>query len=266
LHIPKTAGTALKVALKHAKGSARYRVVPHQHQDHLSAIPESDYFFFCVRDPVARYVSGFLSRQREGLPRYHNPWVGGEPEAFARFDSPDALAVALSAGGTEQRHAEAAMRAIRLVRSSYWDWFRDAEYFKRRSDRLLWMGHQESLDLRPLTAALGLESLELPTDPERANKSPGATPELSDLARHNLREWYARDYLFLELCDELCPQGIAQHLGSPDIGRTFVGRVMSEPPFALRNRDALRLVRLTRKKRPPAYRRLASQAALRLHR
>ena len=38
------------------------------------------------------------------------------------------------------------MRAIGHVRSSYWDWFKDPDYFKRRSDHILWIGHQESLD------------------------------------------------------------------------------------------------------------------------
>jgi hypothetical protein len=248
LHIGKTAGTAVKVALREAEGSAHYRTVPHRHEDHLSAIPETDYYFFCVRDPIARYVSGFLSRQREGLPRYHIPWKKGEAEAFAKFDTPDALAVALTAGGPDQQHAEAALGSIQHVRSSYWDWFGDPDYFKRRSDHILWIGHQESLDLTPLAATLGLERMQLPTDPARANKTDRAKPELSELARQNLRQWYAKDYQFLELCDELCPEGKAPNLDNPDANRTLVGRVMSGRPFALSNADALHLARVVRRR------------------
>ncbi len=248
LHIGKTAGTAVKVALKEAPGSAKYRVVVQPHDGKLASIPETDHYFFCVRDPIDKYVSGFLSRKRQGQPRYFIPWTEGEAEAFARFDSPDALAVSLSAGGTEQQDAEAAMRAIRQLRRSYWDWFRDPEYFKSRADHILWIGRQESLDLKPLATALGVESLELPTDPLRANKRVQAKPELSDLARQNLRRWYADDYLFLETCDELGLWADSHDLAALGTDRNLVSRVMSERPFAVRNADAIRLARMARKR------------------
>ncbi len=229
LHIGKNAGTAMKAALRQAQGSAKYRVLVHTHEVRLTGISEIDHYFFCVRDPIERYVSGFLSRQRQGQPRFFNAWNEGETEAFARFHSPDALAVSLSAGGTEQRDAEAAMRAIRQVRTSYWDWFRDPEYFKSRADHILWIGHQEALDLGPLAATLGLESLVLPTDSWRANKSPDAKPEVSDLARQNLREWYAKDYLFLDLCDRAASsRGRFSGSGGPSI-RSNPGRSSNEP-------------------------------------
>ena len=99
------------------------------------------------------------------------------------------------------------MHAIHHVQSSYWEWFRDPDYFKRRSDHLLWIGRQDALDLKPLADTLGLERLELPTDPMGANRNDEPKPSLSDLARQNLRRWYAPDYEFLELCDELSPCG-----------------------------------------------------------
>jgi hypothetical protein len=267
LHIGKTAGTAVTVALKQAQDTARYRVVRHPHQIGLLAVPESDHYFFCVRDPIDRYVSGFLHREAQGRPRYSIPWSEEEAKAFARFRSPDALAVSLSAGGTEQGDAEAAMRAIQHVRSSYWDWFRDPDYFKSRADHILWIGRQECLDLKPLAATLGLERLELPTDAARANKSPGRKPELSDLARQNLREWYAKDYLFLELCRELDPPRDSHcDSDSRDNGRTFVGRIMSERPFALRNADAIRLARIARRKKHRSRRWIVSHAAFLRHR
>jgi hypothetical protein len=236
----------VRLALKEAEGSANYRIVGHKHEDLLVDIPEDDYFFFCVRDPIDRYVSGFLSRQRFGEPRYHVRWNKGETKAFARFDSPDALAVSLSAGGTEQRDAEESMRGIRHVQTSYWDWFGDPEYFMSRADHVLWIGHVESLDLKPLAKALGLERVELPVDPVRANRTVEAKPEISDLARQNLRQWYAQDYEFLELCDAVSLQPSPRRLGHPDGRRNVVDRIMSERPFALGNAEALRLALLVR--------------------
>jgi hypothetical protein len=205
LHIGKTAGSAVKVALRRAEGAPTFRVMVRRHEIHLDAIPEDDYFFFTVRDPIERYVSGFQSRQRQGQPKFDFPWSEEEAAAFLRFHSPDELAVALAAGGAEQREAEAAMRGIVHVRSSYWDWFGDADYFRSRADHILWVGHQEHLDLRPLARALGFENLEPPADPRKAHKAPLDKPELSDLARQNLREWYAPDYAFLDLCSEILP-------------------------------------------------------------
>ena len=220
-----------------------------------------------MRDPIDRYASGFLHRELQGQPRYFVPWSEAEAKAFARFPSPDALAASLSAGGTEQQEAEAAMRAIEHVRSSYWDWFGDPDYFKSRADHILWIGRTESLDLKPLAAALGLERVEPPADPVRANVTPRPKPVLSGLARQNLRQWYAKDYLFLDLCNQLYPRGDdSQGLDGRETGRTPVDRVMSARPFALRNGDAFRLAKLVRQAKHRSRPRFLSHPALRRHR
>jgi hypothetical protein len=220
------------------------------HSAPLRAVPETDDFFFCVRNPTDRFVSGFLSRQKQGLPNYDIPWNENEAKAFARFDSPDALAVSLSAGGADQRAAETAMRTIQHVRSSYWDWFDNPDYFKRRSDHIIWVGRQESLDVAPLAARLGLQSLKLPSDPKQANRNTQPKPALSELARENLRQWYEKDYLFIELCNELCPtEVVLSDLGSNGHDQNLVHRIMTERPFALANADAFRLARMARRHR-----------------
>jgi hypothetical protein len=203
LHVGKAAGTALKYALTDVERSSRYRLILHTHFTRLDAVPEDDFFFFCVRDPISRFLSGFLSRQREGRPRYVIPWREDEKTAFSRFDSADGLAVALSAGGRRQQEAEDAMGAIRHVRDSYWTWFKDPHYFRQRSDHVLWVGRQESLDVESLSSSLGVKALHLPDDPVVAHLNTEEKPALSDLARENLRNWYAKDYEFLELCAEL---------------------------------------------------------------
>jgi Sulfotransferase family len=247
LRVGKTAGIAVTYALGHAPDTAKYRLVMHPHSTDLSRIPETDYYFFCVRDPIDRYVSGFLHRELQGQPRFFVPWSEAEAKAFVQFPSPDALGVSLSAGGSEQRDAEAAMRSIFHVNTSYWDWFKDPSYFKSRADRILWIGHQENLDMRTLAASLGLGDLELPQDPKRANITPRPKPHLSEVARRNLREWYAQEYQFLEICNELGFGRDQQGVYNRDRGRTFAGRIMSEPPFALHNKKAIQLAKLARR-------------------
>jgi hypothetical protein len=206
LHVGKTAGTALRSALKDVRGTADYRLIIHGHTARLDRVPAGHKFIFCVRDPVDRYVSAFMSRQRQGEPRYSMPWSEQEAIAFSRFESPEHLALSLSDQDRSQRDAaEHAMRTIRHLSRSYWYWFSDASYFRRRSDDLLWVGRQESLDVAGLADALGVERLTLPNDPTVANRRVGARPELSEVAVHNLRLWYAKDYEFLDLCDQIYP-------------------------------------------------------------
>ncbi len=205
MHIGKTAGTALAAALFDVRKDTTYRLVIHGHWVQLDQVPVGQKFLFCVRDPIDRYSSGFLGRQRRDRPRFDIPWTEDEARAFSRFESPEDLAVSLSTGGDIQRHAEDAMRSIQHVQSSYWDWFRDPVYFQSRRDDLLWVGQQESLDLGPLAVALGVDQLTMPEDALHAHRTPGPKPELSDPARKNLRRWYAKDYEFIDLCGELFP-------------------------------------------------------------
>ncbi len=205
MHLDKTAGTALRLALRDVRTSTSSRLVLHGHGARLKGIPEGQQFFFCVRDPIDRYVSGFMSRLRQGRPRFDFPWKEEEARAFSRFASPDDLAVALSAGSDRQLEAEDAMRSIRHVRSSYWDWFSDPDYFRSRSGDLLWIGRVGNLELGRLAVALGVDELTMPRDTVAANRTTSSKPELSDLGRHNLQRWYAKDYAFLELCDEVFP-------------------------------------------------------------
>jgi hypothetical protein len=208
LHIGKTAGTAVKAGLEEAPGQGTYQLMLHSHNVRLMDVPEGDFAFFCVRDPVGRFASGFRSRQRQGRPAHFRPWRSGEEEAFAIFPTPDELGLALGAGGVEQQRAEAAMGSIAHVNRSYWWWFQDEAYLRRRVDHVLWIGRQERLDLDSLQRALGLVSIELPADPTRSHRNPDAAGvELSERARANLERWYAADYEFLALCDELCGHG-----------------------------------------------------------
>ena len=85
MHIGKTGGTALRFALHDVRSATAYRLVLHGHRAHLDGIPVGEKFFFSVRDPIDRYVSAFLSRQRQGRPSHYRPWTEGEATAFSRL-------------------------------------------------------------------------------------------------------------------------------------------------------------------------------------
>lgn len=209
LHIGKTGGTAIKESLEGAV-TADYRVVLHPHNVVLRDIPRGEKVFFFVRDPLARFVSGFYSRQRRGRPRYDIPWQPEEEEAFSTFSTPDDLARSLaSADAARASAAVRAMRTIRHVRYSYWDWFGDEDQLRARMDDVLFVGALEHLadDFQTLQSVLGLGEAALPTDPVRSHRSPsGLDRRLSDASVAALRRWYHRDYQFLDL--------VADHFGN----------------------------------------------------
>jgi len=214
LHIGKTGGTAVKAALSNHLSCRNHVVVLHDHHVTLRDVPERDLFMFLVRDPVDRFVSAFHSRRRQGRrrqgrPRYSYPWSDAERVAFGRFETPNDLALALEADDeSTRRAAEAAMRSIHHVQTSYWDWFESEACLRSRVDGLFFIGHLETLaaDFEILRSRLGLaDSVALPDDAVAAHRAPDSLDRhLGDDARDVLARWHAREYEFLELCRDLC--------------------------------------------------------------
>jgi hypothetical protein len=212
LHIRKTAGTAIKTALTPYLTEGSYAIELHPHQFTMQEIPAGQKFFFVVRDPIARFVSGFYSRQRpgdvhapdrRGRPRANRPWTPGEAAAFGRFSTANELAEAIYS----DEAAKVAMTQINHVRSFYWDWFGDAASFLARGDDLLMVLRQEQLaqDFDVLTDRLGLAGrATLPTDDVGTHRNPETVDKtLSETARANLGRWYEPDFEFLEVCEQV---------------------------------------------------------------
>lgn len=205
LHIGKTGGTAIKGVLLPERKQPRLYIALHPHGVHLRHIPKGQKFFFCVRDPVDRFVSGFYARMQKDF--VHNvEWSREEAIAFARYEHADALARALSSEDAEEKEsAQRAMRGIFHVQSSYWDWFECEEYFLSRRHDILHICFQENLraDFEKVVTLLGLPpALALPQDHSRRDHAIPIRP-LSETARLNLRTWYQRDFAFLKLCRAL---------------------------------------------------------------
>ena len=99
------------------------------------------------------------------------------------------------------------MKSIAHVKSSYWDWFDSESYFRSRRSDIILIGFQETLsvDFERLKMKLELpQSVKLPTDEIKAHRNPpDLDTDLDEQAIKNLTSWYARDYAFIRLCQEL---------------------------------------------------------------
>lgn len=204
LHIGKTGGTAVKHALEQHSAYSPFVICLHPHRVKLRHVPKGESVIFFLRDPISRFVSGFYSRQRRVQSRVYVPRRPYETIAFEYFDTPNQLALALySTDAEESARAQKAMKSIRHVRNSYWEWFESEEYLKSRLSDIFFIGFQEHLneDFEILKSKLSLpDSVELPNDDIQAHRNPeNLDRTLKNEAIENLRHWYNDEFKFISL-------------------------------------------------------------------
>jgi hypothetical protein len=205
LHIGKTGGTSLKKLVKHnaitRTGDGR-RLIMHMHSTTLPNVlgrSRRNQAAFFLRDPLARFVSGFNSRLREGAPIAHIPWKPDEKTAFEQFKSPNDLAEALSSTRPMiQDKAFSAMDAMIHTRMHFSHWLRSPEYLESRIDRIVFVGFQETYneDVTRFFQVLGVPG---DIQPEHFHEAPATSERtLSEVAQENLRRWYADDIVLYD--------------------------------------------------------------------
>ena len=218
IHIGKTGGTAIKRGLQSSKSAYwrdedahKVRETPygriqlHRHRFRMRHVPPGDYVFFCVRDPIDRFVSAFYSRLNKGQPRYYVEWTDAERRAFEAFPTPQQLALALASEDREQRAlASWALRNIRQMRSMI-RFVGTPPQLRPRLRQVVYIGRQETLatDWEQLKSLLQLPpDAKLPTARRRAHRrDPSLDATLDPDATAALRRWYQNDYVLLGYCD-----------------------------------------------------------------
>ncbi len=159
---------------------------------------------FVVRDPVARFVSGFYDRKREGRPRYHSPWSAAERRTFERFDTPGAIGEALAAGGEGADAARAALTSLDRMTVPWSRWLGCTDDFLARRADVLLVGRQETLaaDFERLRQLLTLpDSARLPADDIDAHRASNVERHMSESARAALVAAFAEDYAWLDVLE-----------------------------------------------------------------
>lgn len=206
LHIGKTGGTAVKHALSSHLVENQRVIYLHDHHVTIDLLPKKDRFFFFLREPISRFVSGFYSRKRQGLPRYHFPWNKEEKEAFSYFETPEVLACSLSSDDCAlKRRSIAAMRGIQHIRDTYESLNITCENLDKKRKQILFIGFQESLntDFQKLSTLLEI-SAKLPDDTKHAHRGVGEMDKnLSHTAINNLTRWFEEDLQTYNHCKNM---------------------------------------------------------------
>lgn len=211
LHIGKCAGTYVKaIAQKINAAPLGVQIVTHPHHVILASLPPGAPYFFSIRRPETRFVSGFYSRKRKGQPRYNSEWTPQERLAFTAFEQANDLAEALFADGEKGRTAFAAMKSIEHLAMAQSDYVRGVGFFLdvRPPLAIVRQEHFEA-DMALLCRRLGIGAPpSVPTDAVTAHRNDyaGSAP-LSEAARANLRLWYAQDEAFYRICSDWIDAG-----------------------------------------------------------
>lgn len=196
IHVRKTGGGSIKIALRPFLESHRIALWPHSKS--LRQVPEGGKAILGIREPVSRFVSGFNSRLRKGLPKNHNPWSDDERAAFERFQTPNDLAEGLASKDRDTvAEAQRSMKSIAHVRHRYVATFGSSEYLSGRAKDVLMVIHQPEMahDFEVLKRLIGLPaSAHLTDDPVQAHRTPaGFSSDLSEQGRRAIEQWYAED-------------------------------------------------------------------------
>jgi hypothetical protein len=204
LHIGKCAGTQIKAMAEKINASAgTVRIIPHRHSMTLSGLPPAAEYFFSIRSPETRFVSGFYSRKRKGWPRYNVEWTRDERAAFETFEHATDLAEAIFAEGARGQQAFAAVRAIEHLAINQIDYFKwSGSFLLKRPPVAIIRQENFERDIAALLRKLGINSSPLiETDPVAAHRNAYADVKpLSDQARENIRKWYTQDIELYRQC------------------------------------------------------------------
>jgi hypothetical protein len=193
IHIGKTGGSAIKHALSGDLVTDKYQIVIHNHFVKARHLPKGSDFFFVVRDPASRFVSGFYSRLRNS-----KTWSKDETDCFKTFKTPNELAESITS--KDKRFRKAAIRAMNSVQHISDDMCDYVQDYDLTRCHAVWVGRQEFLgtDFEELKRTIGLPAeISLPQDQRTAHRTPrGFDKKLSYLAIENLRSWYQKDFVF----------------------------------------------------------------------
>jgi hypothetical protein len=204
IHIGKTGGTQIDRYIQKLNNfQDKFVLTTQPHVVKLKDLPLGDQYFFSIRNPITRFRSGFYSRLRKGLPRYHVEWDLNEKIAFNEFKTANDLAESIFEGGLIGHRAFSAMLSIGHVNNNQVEWFYNFGNFLNITPPFFII-RQENFneDINQFQLKLGIQSPIL-LDTDLIKSHVNNYPEDSNLSKKavvNLERWYSQDFVFYKLC------------------------------------------------------------------
>lgn len=202
LHPGKTGGTYLKSVIRHNKAHWSHPIQLLSHRETISSTlrdfgPDRK-IAFTFRDPVARFISAFQSRRRQGRPTYNRMWSPAEATSFLYFNTANQLAEALDSSDERDKSAAYfAFNAILHVKADYSFHFGNLLTLADEASNIVACIDVENFEtnLPSFLTAMGIVDHDLPATIDR-HANPEAPDQLSDRALSNLRSFWAMEFEF----------------------------------------------------------------------
>lgn len=205
LHIGKNAGTqVMNIAHKLKEYGVNIRKFGHAVK--LSHLPYDVRYFFSIRKPESRFISGFYSRKRKGQPRIYSEWSKHEALAFSLFEDANDVAENLFSEGVIGVQARMAIKSISHTGMQQFDWFQRCAFIDQQPPLTIIRQENFVFDMQRLLNLLNINvdvTTMITNDKISAHMNDyNGTPPLSEIALKNLRKWYIQDYYFYEMCED----------------------------------------------------------------
>jgi len=234
MHVSKAGGTSIMKSigpsLNHSK--ARYyndlaTLFRHPCEcDSVSNKTGRQYVFF-VRDPLKRFLSAYLERQRQGAPEYFAPWVPSERRTFKIFQTPGEFVCALNSSDPHRSdQAQEALEAWFFTMSRLSDFMGNLSNVRQcvASGQFMFVGRAEHMDedytrLVETLRARDLLARPVPAAPPRNKAMPAESKNVSlgSCSVYNLQQYYMEDYQIIRyLAQEgFLPREYPEQINSP---------------------------------------------------
>jgi len=204
LHIGKNAGTEIvRYANKINDLQDKFEIFKHKHDVRLVDLPKNEEYFFSIRNPISRFISGFNSRKRKGQPRLYVEWSNNEKIAFNTFENPNDLAESLYEDGELGYKALQAIKSIRHTSMNQIDWFNFYGYFfiTRPPLAIIRQEYFED-DITKLMSILKIDPFVIKGNIKDSHITEYSEMDkfLSEKAKNNLKNWYKNDFEFYKIC------------------------------------------------------------------
>jgi hypothetical protein len=206
-HIGKTAGTKINLLFK-KNVSENINIIKTQHDLKKRHINLNQKYFFSIRSPINRFVSGFYSRKKKGQPRIYKEWSAEEKIAFKKFKSANQLAESLFLKNKKGQDAIRAIQSIEHCNSDQIDWFSGSDFFGNNPPLSIIRHEFFEHDIILLCKKLNikkeiLKKIKKEIKIKEHYNNYNKIKPLSKKAIFNLKKWYVKDVYFYKYCNDL---------------------------------------------------------------
>ena len=202
LHIGKTGGTLLKSIFANQENNQNnFRIIGLKEIMKLYHLNPKQKYIFSIRNPIDRYMSGFMSRKNKS-DLYSKEYYSIESFGFFLYQNLNTLAEELySKNLIKFLKARIAIRCIPIINENIFSWFSVID-LKKRPPLFIFETSNIEQDWKNFCSIFNFNKNDIIKYSHMRNKTIGKKTKLSNLALNNIKKYYKKDFEIYEYCLE----------------------------------------------------------------